>query len=32
MRLTKLEEYFNNKLAQLDWDSISQTMHNHGFI
>lgn len=32
MPLMEAEAYFKDKLAQLDWDEISQHIHEHGFV
>ncbi|WP_353172119.1 2OG-Fe(II) oxygenase [Acinetobacter rudis] len=32
MHPSELEKYFREKLAHLDWQSISETMHDQGFV
>ncbi|WP_111895598.1 2OG-Fe(II) oxygenase [Acinetobacter sp. MB5] len=32
MNSAELAEYFKHQLAELDWDSIAQTMHDRGFV
>lgn len=32
MQTSELEEYLKDKLAQLDWNAIIETMHQHDFI
>ena len=32
MHPTDLEKYFKDRLAQLDWNAITEAMHQHGFV
>jgi hypothetical protein len=32
MHPTELEEYFKARLAQLDWNAITEAMLQHGFV